>query len=65
MRVLVPGAADTKDRYREEPAKLVAPALPYARPGEVGLSSEKPDRLGDDIVSWIANGELLNHNKQI
>jgi CubicO group peptidase (beta-lactamase class C family) len=38
---------------------LVAPAFPYARPGEVGLSSEKLDRLGDEIVSWIANGELV------
>jgi CubicO group peptidase (beta-lactamase class C family) len=38
---------------------LVAPAFPYARPGDVGLSSEKLDRLGDEIVSWIANGELV------
>jgi CubicO group peptidase (beta-lactamase class C family) len=38
---------------------LVAPAFPYARPAEVGLSSEKLDRLGDEIVSWIANGELV------
>jgi CubicO group peptidase (beta-lactamase class C family) len=38
---------------------LVAPAFPYARPEEVGLSSEKLDRLGDEIVSWIANGELV------
>jgi CubicO group peptidase (beta-lactamase class C family) len=38
---------------------LAAPAFPYARPADAGLSSEKLDRLGDEIVSWIANGELV------
>jgi CubicO group peptidase (beta-lactamase class C family) len=38
---------------------LVAPAFHYARSAEVGLSSEQLDRLGDEIVSWIANGELV------
>jgi CubicO group peptidase (beta-lactamase class C family) len=38
---------------------LVAPAFPYARPAEVGLSSEKLDWLGDEIVSWAASGELV------
>jgi CubicO group peptidase (beta-lactamase class C family) len=37
----------------------VSPAFRYVQPEEVGLSSEKLNRLGDDIVSWIANGELV------
>ncbi|MDX1674281.1 MAG: serine hydrolase domain-containing protein [Longimicrobiales bacterium] len=35
------------------------PALPYAQPEDVGLSSEKLDRLGDDIVSWVADSVLV------
>jgi CubicO group peptidase (beta-lactamase class C family) len=38
---------------------IASPALPYARPEEVGLSSEKLERLGDEIVSWVAAGELV------
>jgi CubicO group peptidase (beta-lactamase class C family) len=38
---------------------LVAPAFPYARPDEVGWSAEKLDQLGDEIVTWIENGELV------
>lgn len=35
------------------------PAFPYAHPEEVGLASEKLNRLGDEITSWVANGELV------
>lgn len=35
------------------------PAFPYAQPEDVGLSSEKLDRLGDEITEWVANGELV------
>lgn len=35
------------------------PALPYAQPEEVGLSTEKLNRLGDDIVSWVGDGVLV------
>jgi len=38
---------------------LVSPAFPYARPDEVDLSSERLDRLGDEITEWIAGGELV------
>ena len=38
---------------------LVDPAFPYAWPEEVGLSSEKLDWLGDEIMSWVAGGELV------
>lgn len=38
---------------------LVAPAFEYAKPESVGLSSEKLDWIGDEIVAWIANGELV------
>ncbi len=35
------------------------PAFPYVEPKEVGLASEKLNRLGDEITSWVANGELV------
>lgn len=35
------------------------PDFPYAQPEEVGLSSDKLNRLGDEITSWVANGELV------
>lgn len=35
------------------------PAFPYVEPEEVGLASEKLNRLGDEITSWVANGELV------
>lgn len=35
------------------------PAFPYAQPEEVGLSSEKLNRLGDEIVEWVANRDLV------
>lgn len=38
---------------------LVSPAFPYVQPEEVGLSREKLDWLGDEIVSWVASGELV------
>lgn len=36
-----------------------APAFPYAQPEEVGLSTEKLNRLGDEITEWVAGGELV------
>lgn len=36
-----------------------APAFPYAQPEEVGLSGEKLDRLSDEIMSWLANGDFV------
>ena len=38
---------------------LVSPPFPYARPEEAGLSSETLSWLGDEIVRWIANEELV------
>lgn len=43
---------------------LVAPPFPYARPEEVGLSSETLNRIGDEITEWIGgdwiySGELV------
>ena len=38
---------------------LVVPAFPYAKPEEVGLSSEKLNWIGDEITSWVAAGELV------
>lgn len=35
------------------------PAFPYAQAEEVGLSGEKLNRLGDEIESWVAHGELV------
>jgi CubicO group peptidase (beta-lactamase class C family)/imidazolonepropionase-like amidohydrolase len=36
-----------------------SPAFPYARAEEVGLSSEKLNRIGDEIAAWVANGDLV------
>lgn len=43
---------------------LVAPHFPYARPEEVGLSTETLNRIGDEITEWIGgdwiySGELV------
>lgn len=38
---------------------IPSPGFPYARPERVGLSSEKLDRLGDEIVRWVAAGSLV------
>jgi CubicO group peptidase (beta-lactamase class C family) len=38
---------------------LAAPAFEYVKPESVGLSSKKLEWIGDEIVSWIANGELV------
>ena len=38
---------------------LVAPAFPYVRPEDAGLSSQKLEWLADEIVGWVANGELV------
>lgn len=38
---------------------IESPAFPYVQPEEVGLSSEKLDRLGDDITSWVADSVLI------
>ena len=38
---------------------LVAPAFEYSAPESVGISGEKLNWIGDEIVSWIANGELV------
>jgi imidazolonepropionase-like amidohydrolase len=38
---------------------IASPAFPYAHPEEVGLSREKLDRLSDEIVSWVAAGDLI------
>lgn len=35
------------------------PAFPYAEPEQVGLSSEQLARLGDEVTSWVANGDLV------
>ena len=35
------------------------PAFPYAEPEQVDLSSEQLARLGDEITSWVANGDLV------
>lgn len=35
------------------------PAFPYAQPEKVGLSSEKLERLGEEVVSWVAAGDLI------
>lgn len=38
---------------------IESPALSYADPEDVGLSGEKLDRLGDEIVEWVANGDVV------
>ncbi len=38
---------------------IESPAFPYAQPEEVGLSTEKLDRLGYEIVEWVANGDFV------
>jgi manganese oxidase len=38
---------------------IASPAFPYAHPEEVGLSSEKLERLGEEMVSWVAAGDLV------
>jgi CubicO group peptidase (beta-lactamase class C family) len=38
---------------------IEAPAFPYAQPEEVGLSSEKLDRLGAEVLGWVAAGALV------
>lgn len=43
---------------------LTAPAFPYVRPEAAGVPSETLERLGDEIVGWIAddwryNGDLV------
>lgn len=35
------------------------PTFPYAQPEAVGLSSEKLQRLGDEIVEWVVNGHIV------
>jgi CubicO group peptidase (beta-lactamase class C family) len=37
---------------------IASPTFPNARPEEVGLSSGKLERLGDEIT-WVANGDLV------
>ncbi|HUF25540.1 MAG TPA: serine hydrolase [Gemmatimonadaceae bacterium] len=38
---------------------IESPAFPYVRPEEVGLSSEKLERLGAEVASWVAAGDLV------
>jgi CubicO group peptidase (beta-lactamase class C family) len=38
---------------------IALPAFPYTQPEEVGLSTGKLERLGDEIVTWVANGDLV------
>lgn len=38
---------------------IESPAFPYAQPEKVGLTSEKLDRLGDEVAEWVADGEIV------
>lgn len=38
---------------------IESPAFPYEQPEEIGLSSEKLKRLGNEITEWVANGDLI------
>lgn len=38
---------------------IANPAFPYAQPEEVGLSKKNVEELGDEIATWVANGELI------
>ncbi len=38
---------------------LVDPAFPYTLPEQVGISSVKLDWIANEILGWIANGELV------
>lgn len=54
----VPALATETPRTRTLPG-IASPAFPYAQPEEVGLSSEKLNRLGDEVAAWTANGDLV------
>jgi CubicO group peptidase (beta-lactamase class C family) len=60
MLPALPAHAQVADvpRTRTLPG-IASPAFPYAHPEEVGLSREKLDRLSDEIVSWVAAGDLI------
>ena len=45
-------------RTRTSPG-IGSPAFPYAVPEEVSLSSERLARLGDEVTSWVAGGDLV------
>ena len=36
-----------------------APAFPYAKPEELGLSNAALDGLADEVAQWVANGEVV------
>jgi CubicO group peptidase (beta-lactamase class C family) len=38
---------------------IASPAFPYALPEEVGLSSGKLERLAEEVLSWVAAGDLI------
>ncbi|HUF89261.1 MAG TPA: serine hydrolase [Gemmatimonadota bacterium] len=63
-RASILAALDARAQDSEVPRTRTLPgiedaAFPYAQPEDVGLSSEKLDRLGEEITEWVANGDLV------
>lgn len=38
---------------------IQTPAFPYGQPEDVGLSSAKLERLGEEVASWVAAGDMV------